>query len=107
MCMRHVLPDGCHAATLLPWTMFSFVSTATLFGTPSVYRARGFLDVVLLAINLSAFTLAQGQLRASSSWLPFARTLFATSLAASGLVAARAVLIAKSGVFMSPDSYVL
>lgn len=102
-----ILVAGCDAPALLFWTMFVFVLCSTLLGTPNIYRTRGLLDVALLAINLGAFTVIRGQLRGGSLWMSAAKAVFLASALASGLLAIRAVQVARTGLFESPDSYML
>src|SRR3989442_1657960 len=87
--------------------MVAFVFSSTMLGTPTEYRSRGLLDAALLGINLSAFTITYGVLRLRNAWAEFTVALFVSSLFASGLLAARAVFVARSGVFMLSDSYIL
>jgi len=104
---RTVLEAGDPPALLL-WTMFAFVGVSTVLGTPDQFRVRGYLDAFLLAINLAAFTLSYGHLRSDpAGWAPFARTLFGASLLSSGFLVVRALLVARSGMFVLPDSYML
>ena len=96
------------APSLLLWTTFAFILASTVLATPDEYRLRGFLDVILLGINLAAFTLVYGHLRHDPTWwAPFARALFNTSLVASGFLVLRALRAAQGGQFLLPDSYML
>ncbi|HUK22889.1 MAG TPA: hypothetical protein VLV45_15220 [Gemmatimonadales bacterium] len=94
--------------TLLLWTTFAFVLMSTVLATPAEFRIRGLLDNALLAINLLGFTLTYAYLRNDPPlWLRFARVTFGSSLIASVYLAARALSVAQSGVFLLPDSFVL
>ena len=90
------------------WAMLLFVLLATLLATPAEYKPYVIADVVVLMLNLAAFTAIRCYyLRRPEAWTRFFIALATSSVCMSFALVVRALIAANSGQAMGEDSYVL
>jgi hypothetical protein len=89
-------------------TMFAFIALSTLFATPSEYLFRGSVDIIVLSINILAFTVVRGYYATRpDAWLRFIRHLAASSVLMALGLTLRAISIGNSEQFVGVDSFAL
>ncbi|HXV17760.1 MAG TPA: hypothetical protein VD758_13325, partial [Gemmatimonadaceae bacterium] len=100
--------DGVDGPVLALWAMLPFVTLSTAFATPAEYKPYGIADVVVLTLNLAAFSAIRCYyfLR-PQSWERFFAVLASSSVCMSIALVTRALIAARSGQAMGDDSYIL
>jgi hypothetical protein len=89
-------------------TMFAFVTLSTLTATPAEYKFRGFVDIVVLLMNVIAFTVVRGYYATRpEAWLRFIRHLGLASVLMAFVLSVRAISIGNSEQFVGVDSFSL
>jgi hypothetical protein len=90
------------------WAMLLFVMLATALATPAEYKPYGIADVVVLLLNLAAFTAVRCYyVMRPEAWSRFFAALAFSSVCMSLALVVRALIAANSGEAMGEDSYVL
>jgi O-Antigen ligase len=106
--LRRELPVAVDGSVLALWGTFLFVMLATLLGTPDEYKPYGIADVVVLGLNLAAFTAIRCYfVLRPAGWERFFLALAASSVCMSLALVARALIAAQGGQAMGEDSYIL
>ena len=100
--------DGLDGPVLALWAMLPFVSLSTALATPAEYKPYGIADVVVLTLNLAAFSAIRCYyVLRPERWERFFTVLSVSSVCMSLALVARALIAAKSGQAMGEDSYIL
>lgn len=94
--------------TLALWAMFLFLVLSTAFATPAEYKPYGIADVVVMALNLAAFSAVRCYyVLRPEGWDRFFTALAISSVCMSLALVVRALMAASSGQAMGADSYIL
>jgi hypothetical protein len=105
---RRDLVDAIDGSALALWGTFLFVLLATLLATPDEYKPYGFADVVVLALNLAAFSAIRCYyVLRPAGWQRFFQALAISSVCMSFALVTRALMAASNGQAMGEDSYIL
>ena len=105
---RWAVIDAVDGPVLALWGMLPFVFLSTLLATPAEYKSYGIADVVVLALNLAAFSAIRCYYALRpEGWPRFFNVLAVSSVCMSVALVARALIAAKSGQAMGEDSYIL
>ena len=105
---RWEVVDAVDGPVLALWALLPFVVLSTLFATPAEYKPYGFADVVVLALNLAAFSAIRCYyVLRPRGWDQFFRVLAVSSVCMSVALVSRALIAARSGQAMGEDSYIL
>jgi hypothetical protein len=100
--------DAMDGPVLALWAMFLFVLLSTALATPAEYKPYGIADVVVLALNLAAFSAIRiYYLLRPAGWDRVFSALAISSVCMSLALVARALVAARSGQAMGEDSYIL
>jgi hypothetical protein len=100
--------DALDGPVLALWAMFLFLLLSTLCATPDAYKPNGIADVVVLGLNLAAFSAIRCYyVLRPQGWDRFFTTLAISSVCMSLALVARALIAARSGQAMGEDSYIL
>jgi hypothetical protein len=106
-CRTEVI-DAVDGSLLALWAMLAFVALSTAFATPAEYKPYGIADVVVLTLNLAAFSAVRCYyVLRPEGWERFFRILAISSVCMSLALVARALAAARSGQAMGEDSYIL
>jgi hypothetical protein len=105
---RVEVADAMDGPVLALWAMFLFLLLSTALATPAEYKPNGIADVVVLALNLAAFSAIRiYYLLRPAGWDRFFSALAISSVCMSTALVARALIAANSGQAMGEDSYIL
>ena len=100
--------DALDGPVLALWAMLPFLSLSTALATPAEYKPYGIADIVVLALNLAAFSAIRCYyVLRPQQWERFFTVLSVSSVCMSVALVARALIAAKSGQAMGEDSYIL
>ena len=105
---RRGVVNALDGPTLALWAMFLFFLLATAFATPAEYMPFGIADVVVMALNLAAFSAVRCYyVLRPEGWDRFFTALAISSVCMSLALVVRALIAAGSGQAMGEDSYIL
>jgi O-Antigen ligase len=105
---RRKVVDVLDGPVLALWAMFLFFMLSTAFATPAEYLPYGIADVVVLALNLAAFSAIRSYyILWPEGWDRFFTALAISSVCMSLALVTRALIAASSGQAMGEDSYIL
>jgi hypothetical protein len=105
---RREIVDALDGPVLALWAMFLFFMLSTAFATPAEYMPYGIADVVVLALNLAAFSAIRSYyILRPEGWDRFFTALAISSVCMSLALVTRALIAASSGQAMGEDSYIL
>ncbi|MFL5640469.1 MAG: O-antigen ligase family protein [Gemmatimonadaceae bacterium] len=105
---RQNVVDAMDGPVLALWAMFFFVMLSTAFATPAEYKPYGIADVVVLALNLAAYSAIRCYYTLRpAGWERFFNALAISSVFMSVALVARALAAAQSGQAIGEDSYIL
>jgi hypothetical protein len=105
---RGDLLEAVDGSVLALWGTFLFVLLSTVLATPDEYKPYGIADVVVLALNLAAFSSIRCYyVLRPAGWERFFQALAISSVCMSFALVARALIAARSGQAMGDDSYIL
>ena len=105
---RQQVIDVIDGPSLALWGMFFFVLLSTALATPAEYKPYGIADVVVLALNLAAFSAIRSYyVLRPEGWERFFTALAVSSVCMSLALVVRALIAAGSGQAMGEDSYIL
>ena len=105
---RREVIDAIDGPVLALWAVFLFILLSTALATPAEYKPYGIADVVVLALNLAAFSAIRCYyVLRPAGWDRFFIALAISSVCMSLALVARALIAASSGQAMGEDSYIL
>ena len=105
---RDELVDSINGAVLALWGTFLFLMLSTLLSTPAAYKPYGIADLVVLALNLTMFSVIRGYyLTRPQGWDRFVAVLSISSVCMSFGLIVRALMVASTGQVSGVDSYAL
>ena len=105
---RWEVVDAIDGSVLALLGMLPFLVLSTAFATPAEYKPYGIADVVVLALNLAAFSAIRCYyVLRPEGWERFFRVLALSSVCMSVALVTRALIAASSGQAMGEDSYIL
>ena len=105
---RRELLDAVDGSMLALWAMLPFLVLSTALATPAEYKSYGIADVVVLCLNLAAFSAIRCYyVLRPRDWQRFFVVLATSSVCMSVALVTRALIAAKSGQAMGEDSYIL
>ena len=105
---RWAVFDAVDGPVLALWAMLPFIALSTAFATPAEYKSYGIADVVVLTLNLAAFSAVRSHyVLRPQAWTRFFNVLAVSSVFMSVALVTRALIAAKSGQSMGEDSYIL
>ena len=105
---RREIIDAIDGSTLALWGMFLFILLSTALATPARYRSYGIADVVVLSLNLAAFSATRCYyVMRPEAWSRFFTALAISSVCMSLGLIVRGLIAANSGQALGEDSYAL
>lgn len=105
---RREVVDAVDGPVLALWAMFLFIALSTALATPARYKSYGIADVVVLGLNLAAFSAIRCYyVMRPDQWARFFTALAISSVCMSFALIVRALIAANSGQAMGEDSYIL